>query len=1220
MKKHTIMNRLLTYSKFKPLFNLSVLFLTLCLFEVQANSFTENQRFDLDFKNIALKKVLKRIEKNTEYSFFYKKGEIDLNQKISLSIKKENISDVLGLLFDDSNIEYEIVNRHVLLKSENIEYSVPSEMKVGAQRDFQFPLSEVLTRNHEETQVQFTVSGTVRDTDGNALSGVAIIVSGTDQATVTDFFGEYSIEVEDQNATLVFSYLGFETMEVQISDRSEIDITMREDPTTLGETVITAFGIERERKSLGYAVQEVDGSVLAQSNDGNILNSIKGLVAGAQISTSNAGLAGSSSTVLRGFTSLSGDNDALYVVDGIPFTNFAPNQPNSGFAPRGVSDNILSVDRGSGISDLDPNTIESVTVLKGPSAATLYGARGANGVILITTKKGSRSEDLEISYSGTVRATVLGFRPELQNEYGQGSRNKIGHFANQDQVDLGTTAEAYQDEGGSWGPRFDNRPYIVVWRRERFERTYQANPNLVTDFYQTGITTTHSLTLNGRSANGYISAALLAENLEDIVPTSKQDKYGLNIRINRNLTDKLSFDTRLSYTTKSTYLRGITGHRGAGFYLNIAPRDIYTQDIKDYRYGFSGRDDWDDFRLDNHPTTWLDSRGSSAGNPYWEVYENPNEDQQERITGFAKFDYNFTSKLNAFVRLGFDNLTNDYRYVREKYSRYGGGSYDGFLQEGSNLRKEINADFLISYDYSFGENMEVSLSAGGNHLYRRSDSRNAYGYQLVLIDQTHFGNTVVRLADSNFNAETGINSLYGFGSIAYKDLLFLDASIRNDWFSTLSDENNSLLYAGVNLAFSLTDAFGIASDFLNFAKVRGSYAEAGNGTGQSIYTFANFGVDALGRPLGTISNALGNVDLRPERNKSIEIGTDIRLFNSRLNIDFTWYSAKIEDQIVSFPLAQSSGANTRSSNVGEIQNKGVEIVLNTSPVRSNHFSWNARLNYADNNSTLVEISENVDQFYHWGFRTKSGGGVISKVGESYAALYGTTVKRDGQGRVIVDANGIPLAGEVKKIGETQVDFTAGFQNTVVYKNFQLSVLIDGSFGGAAVSQTFLDMNRSGTSVQSLDGREAYIASIQNGTTLDGINSGSTGGGLEYHVGNSVFEDGTPNSGANAVYAHPGQYWNQLRSRRLTELYTLDATFVKLREINLSYRLPRKIVDQLPFENVRFTLTGRNVAEIYNGNDYFDADAYRVNTNQNTLGVEHGSSPSRSFLFNVTLQF
>ena len=1065
------------------------------------------------------------------------------------------------------------------------------------------------------------ISGVITDEDHVPLPGVNIVLEGGNKGAVSDFDGNYVIEVPSDSEYLVYSYIGYFTQEVPIENRIEIDVVMRADISALNEVVVTALGIERSEKALGYAVQEVEGEDLAESNDGNILNSLKGKIAGIQINTSNGGLAGSSSTVLRGYTSLSGNNDALYVVDGIPYSNFSPNQPNSGFAPTGQSDNIMSVDRGSGISDLDPNTIENITVLKGPSASALYGARGANGVILITTKKGGRNKKLGITYSGAVRATYLGFTPELQNEYGQGSRNAIGQFTNQDEVGAGGIAESFQDQEGSWGPAFDGQPYIVAWRRERFQRSYMANPDLVKDFYQSGITGTHSLNFVGGDEKSSFAASILAENLEDIVPQSSQDKYALNLRINRDFTKRLRFDTRLSYTTKKTHNRVITGHRGAGYSLNLAPRDIYTQDLADYRYGISGLDNWEDLRLDDHPTSWLDSTGSSAGNPWWEVYENPNDDQQDRITGFAKLDYSFTDNLSAFARIGFDNFTQDFTYVREKYSRYGGGSYDGFVSEGNDIRKEVNVDFLVTYKKKLTENLGITLNAGGNHRYERTDSRRVQGNRLILVDQTHLGNAEIKSASSNPKVEVGVNSVYGTTSLAYKDYLFADITARNDWFSTLSDANNSLFYSSYNLAFAASDAFNLNSDFLTFAKFRASYAEAGNGTGQQVETFARFNIDALGRPTGGVSNQLGNVDLRPERNKSLEFGADLRFFKNRLGLDFTWYDSRIEDQIVAFPLPQSSGATSRALNIGEIQNKGFEVILSANPLDSENFSWNTIVNYADNKSTLLKISEDITEYYHWGFRTQSGGGVISKEGESYAALYGTTFLRNDQGLIVVNENGLPLRGEVEKVGETQPDFTIGLQNTLRFKNIQLGFSIDGSFGGEVVSQTFLDMNRNGTSVQSLDGRADYISSFNNGTTLGGsITAGSTEGGLDYFIGKSVFEDGTLNEGDNAIYANPAQYWDHLRGQRITEAYTLDVSYVKLREVSLTYSLPKNLVSHLPFSQVKFGVIGRNLALLYNGNDFVDGDIYRVNTSSNTLGVEHGAAGYRSFLFNVNLQF
>lgn len=1049
---------------------------------------------------------------------------------------------------------------------------------------------------------QNRLKGRVTDAStGESLPGVNVMVKGSSAGAVTDADGRFILTAPTVDDVLSFSFVGYTTKEVVYKGQADINISLVSDLMEMDEVVVTALGIKREKKGLGYSMVEVKGDDVSKSNDGNILNSLKGKAAGVTVSSATGGATGSSEIVLRGYSTLGGTNGALIVVDGVPYSNRATG---------GGSFND-AMDFGSGISDLNPDEIESVSILKGANAAALYGSRALNGVVLITTKKGKKGKAV-VTFSSSLKLSEVTNLPEFQNTYGQGNENNIGGFKyDGDQPYLEISKEK------SWGAKMEGQMVRVDWLREKPLRSYTAQDDNVKDFFRMGTTFTNNLNISGGTEKSTYSFSVLSENLKDVIPTSEQDKYNMSLRLTHEVNSFMSVDGKMSFTHKKTHNRATIGsQRGSIFGLYIGPRSFHLSDIERYRYPLSGKTYSESTHNDNEVVAWSTSRRSSAGNPFWELHENPNDDIQSRLIGFGKLNFNLAKGLTLFTRLGWDYNVIEYTRLREKNSRY--YAQRGWMNNSKSMNMEVNADFLLSYQTKIGD-LNIQSNIGGNHRYSRNSNTFASGDGFTVIDFNSFENLENKYVSEN-EVEHAVNSFYGSAQFSYKNFAFLDITGRNDWTSSLSEDNRSFFYPSVNFGLVITDALNIKNDILGYAKIRASYAEVGNDIGPyAINSYYNFGNDIMGRPSGSVSNKIENTDLKPERSKSYELGADLRFFKNRLGIDFTWYDARIEDQIIGgFPIAQSSGYTNMPVNAGEISNKGIELSVSGTPIKTKDWKWDLTINYSRNNNEVVKFNEDIEKIRLGDARNAD---VYAMKGETFGTIYGKGYKRNEDGVVVVDSDGIPITDSEEKIlGDIQPDFIGSIHSSLSYKGITLGVLIDGSFGGEVISLSQQDMNRAGTSKQSLDGREGWIAAVANGDAQNSDRSNAVGG-LDYWVGNSVFEDGTPNSGASARYANPYQYWHTMRGKRNGEAFINDVTYVKLREVSLSYSLPKNIMSRLPLTDISFGVVGRNLLLLNYETDFFDPEAYKNNNSTGGLGIESGTWPTqRSVTFNVRVKF
>lgn len=1078
---------------------------------------------------------------------------------------------------------------------------------------------------------------------GDPIPGANVVIKGTTNGTVTMPDGTYSVEVNNDAKTLVFSFVGFMSQEVELSGQSEINIALETENLQMDEVVVTALGIKREKKALGYAVEEVKGDEVANSGSSNVFTSLQGKGAGISVVNTGGGMTGSSEIVLRGANTLSGSNGALIVVDGVPFSNRS----------YGGGD----IDFGSGIADLNPENIESISVLKGANAAALYGARALNGVVMVTTKKGKEGK-ARVSVSSQLRLTEIMYYPELQREYGagHGKPSLFGKFHSQDESGVYQTDTR---EEKSFGAKLDEGQMVKRrWLRDEPVLPWESHGDQQKEFFQTAVTHVHNVNIDGGTEKLNYSLSMMYEDAEDVQPESTQDRYNIALRVNSEINDFIGFDGKLSYTQTETHNRPTAnGNNSTYFSLMKMPPSISLDMLKPWRYGNSGGA-YSGYFEDGDKVSWYKARS----NPYWTIYEDQNDDVTKRIVGFGKVNFNIfddpdgLGKLTAFARVGWDNTEANFIAINARQ----GGDPNGSISISKHSFLEINSDFYASYQKTF-DKIGLTANVGGNRRYNESRYLSTWGNNFKTYHSTNLNNTEIRDASSH-TVEQALNSLYYSVQLSYDDYLFFDITGRNDWSSTLPSQNNSFFYPSYNLGFVVTDAFdGLKSNLLEYAKLRASYAEVGNDLGAyRINTYYNYGADEQGRLAASVRNQVGNDNLVPETNKSLEFGADVRLLENRVGLDFTWYKSATEDQIIdNYPQAISTGFTSLLYNVGEISNTGIELSLNTTPVKTGNWRWDLTFNYATNEMVVEEL--NLPGKAYFEVHRSNETHARAYVGEKYGDIYGYRYLRDKNDMIVVNDQGYPVIdnqyGEDSKVkvGNIQADFTASIQSTLRYKNLSLSFLIDGSFGGDVFSNTKRDLNRNGHSKQSLEGREGWIYALDNDPRNLRVTEGGTKyvgssyGGYDGFVGNSVFgvfgddgrimldANGDPmtgalNEGDNAMYISPYAYWSEAARQGYpafdggkdgaTEEFLEDATYIKLRELSLNYDLPKAWISGTGLEAVSIGVTGRNLFYLNDVSEFFDPDAYRKGTDIRSLGLErNGVLPSmRTYLFNVRLKF
>ena len=1030
---------------------------------------------------------------------------------------------------------------------------------------------------------QRTITGTVTDgSSGDPLIGANVIIKGTTTGTVTNFNGKYEIAASPGDV-LMLTYVGYADQEFAVGNQSVMDMRLSSGEI-LDEMVVTALGISREKKALGYAVQEVDGESLNKHNESNIVNSLSGKIAGVQVQgTGNLG--GSSRIVLRGAGSISGNNQPLFVVDGIPIDNSNYATFSQAYGSR--DDNYGNADYGNAAQDINPNDIESVSVLKGANAAALYGSRAANGVILITTKKGKAGESLKVDVNlGVTWDKAFDFI-ELQNEYGGGQVQEFTIGADGIPQQNITTDE-------SWGPRLDGQ-MVRQWDGVGGGgevRPWVAHPSNYEDFFETGLTTNANVSISGASNNTTYRFSYTRFDQEGIVPNSELERNLLGINLG---TKWKKFDLSVSGNYMQAHAQGrpSTGGSSDNLTYNMviwSQRQLDLELLRDYKNPDGSQKTW--------RTSGFDRTNVRANNPFWLAFEDVQDDNKDRFYGNVTLKYNFTNKLSLQGRIGqdwYEDHRRDRRAVGTRYTPY-------FITDDITYR-EVNSDLLLNYHTDLATDLTFNISAGAA-IMKRNTTRLHQATQggLTLADVYSIKNSVDRPFIAYQPTQKEIQSVYGMASFGYKNTFYLDLTGRNDWSSTLPADNRSYFYPSATASIVFSELIG-KNDILSFGKLRLGWAQVGNDTDPYRINFTyDQGQAVGGNPTFTVPSSLPNPDLKPEQTTSLEVGFDMRFLQNRLGVDFTYYNATTKDQIFNIQTTPTTGFSSRGINAGEVRNSGVELALDLDVVRSKDFNWNVGFNWAKNTNELISLTDDIDNILVTTFYSSGPARVFleHKVGQPMFSVYSTKIARDAQGRALIqdDSDSNPgayvSADTAAFFGSILPNWTAGITNSISYKGFNLGFLIDMQDGGVYYGRGYQTALYAGT----------LLETVANNQREDGI------------VLEGVHADGTPNT-----INLDAQTYNRLKRRTPGDHTTFDASFVKLREISLGYNLPASFVDKTPFSRLGITIVGRNIAFLHrNTPKGYDPESVG-NASGNIQGREYGALPTaRSIGVNLNIGF
>lgn len=1015
------------------------------------------------------------------------------------------------------------------------------------------------------------VSGTVSDDTGAEVIGATVIVVGDpSKGTVTDIDGNYTLNNVPANASLQFSFVGMVNQVIPVNGRTTINVVLVTDTEMLDEVVVTALGISREKKTLGYSLQELKGDMLLETRENNLANALSGKVTGLQVIRSSNGPAGSSKLVLRGYSSLTGDNQPLIVVDGIPVENFTGSSNNDYWNP--------STDMGNGLGDINPEDIESMSVLKGASAAALYGSRAGNGVILITTKSGTKREGLGITVSSSVGFEQILTSPEMQNTFGQGAD---GIFDNRSNY--------------SWGPKITGQN-VTKW--DGSSSTLQAFNN-VDNFFNTGVNLNNNISFQQQINNISIYTSLTRTDDKSMIPGSDLSRTNLMTRSLAKLgnSQKWTIDTKVQYIQAKANNRPLSGHNNSNSFRTMYLLPV-SMDIRDFSNPLN----------EFGSTVWYG--GGQQVNPYWSELYNLNSDSRDRFIFHGSLRYDITDWLRAEVKGGADMYTNS-----TETKLYGGSplSNTGRYSMGKNTFIETNYSSMIvaQKDNLFGK-IGGMATLGGNLMKQEASGISGSSGELEVPNLFSLNNGQNNPSVGESYSSKKINSVYGMLQLNYDGYLFLEGTFRNDWSSSLSPENRSFFYPSVNTSWVITDMLNKMGTsnlrWLSYGKVRASYAMVGNDLPPyQLYNTYSIGKDPLGNTTAGLGSTLYDSSVKSELIKSVELGADFRFFNNRLGFDFTWYKSNATRQLINLPMDPLSGFTSKKINAGNIQNKGIELMVNGTIIEpvNQGFGWDVQLNYSKNKNTIEELYEDVDIYALGGFDNLQ---ILANVGGEYGEIWGTTFSRVEDesspyyGRKILTADGLPTGNtEKKKIGSQVPDALLGITNTFNYRGFALSFLVDGRFGGQMFSTTNQAMQFAGTAAVTAPGGE------RTDMVLDGVVPTGDGGYVE-----------------NTKSITAQQYWNTVTSITgnlgIGEVNIYDATNIRLRTLQLSYDLPSKILANTAFQRVRLGFSANNLWLISSHMNGVDPESTFA-TGTNAVGFENTAPPTaRTYLFNVTLAF
>lgn len=1034
------------------------------------------------------------------------------------------------------------------------------------------------------------LSGTVKDVQGSPMPGVAVLIKGTTLGVVTQNDGTYSLSMgqADKDAVLVFSFLGFKTQELKWNGKTVIDVTLEEERQELEGVVVTALGIKREEKGLGYSTQTVTEKMMSDATPTNWASALVGKVAGANILSTSSGPISSARITLRGDASLNIDgNNALIVLDGVPLNSQMTGDGSNSYGAGGGGD--VPVDYGNGIADINPDDIASIQVLKGATAAALYGSRAANGVMLVTTKSGvnKKKKYLGVTFNSNSSFDRVLHWPEFQEEYGQGDlkTNASGklYYSYGDSED----GAASGNVALSFGPKLDGSLYYQYdpeTQQMGTVRTPWVKRNHRKAFWQTGYTLVNSIAIDGSSEKSAVRLSLTYTKNEWIMPNTGFNRIAVSGSFQNQVTDKLRVSAKVNYVKRQSDNLPATGYNNSSIpYFMILTNP--SVDVRWYQQrwvkGKEGREILRPF------SPWLD-------NPYVIAYECLNPMEKHGVVATGSIIYEFSPKWELMIRSGID-LSFD---TREMIRPYGLKNFPkGYYQQQDVFSYENNTDVLLTYRNQLSNSFNLSVSVGANRMDNKYKMQQAYVKDLITPGVYKLSNGVAAPITTFTERNKRVNSVYGTATLSYANKIFLDVTGRNDWSSTLPSGNNSFFYPSVSTSFILSDLLRLPEQ-ISFAKLRASWAQVGNDT--DPYKTAKYYNTSAFPGSASVSPTLYNARFKPEISNSIEVGLDWRMFKQRFGLDLAFYNNITRNQILDVPMDQTTGYTKATMNSGKVRNRGIELQLDGTPVKTKNFTWNSTFTWAKNYNKVLSLAAGLTNGQTIAYTGGTNCALIAKVGGSIGDIYGYKLKRAPDGQVVWKDGITARTTEFEYVGNAYPAWKAGFSNEFSYKNFRVSILFDGQWGGIVYSQTHHKMTEHGTLKHTLKYREnPNFEVVGEGVMLD-------------ERGQYV-----PNNVPISVSKYYADYWR----RANVETNSFDASFLKLREARIEYTIPSAGLNKIGIERLTLALYGRNLAMWTKDFPVYDPEVATLNNGTIVPGSEMGQLPStRTMGFNLTLKF
>jgi TonB-linked SusC/RagA family outer membrane protein len=1121
---------------------ITVFLITVCL-QVSTRGFS--QTIVLAERNAPLQSVFKKIEQQTGYLFWYEDDLIKQAKKITISIKSNSLREVLSLCLKDQPLTYTIIEKTIVIKQRPFPTTYISQASIT-----------VSTSENEG------VSGKVINDKGAPVVGATVQVKGSAEATFTNKDGLFSIPVSSRGV-LVISSVGYLTQEVSVSSKSVVNVTIVNNALNLNEVVVTALGIKREAKRLGYATTSVNTDQLTINRTTNLGNSLQGKVAGLNVSPPTGGPGASSKIRIRGQSSFGGNNTPLIVVNGVPINNTS-NSAGTGLNMTSATGG--SSDGGDGLQSINQDDIESMTVLKGAAAAALYGFRAKDGVIIVTTKSGTKNTGIGVEINSNFQVEQALDFTSFQYEYGQGEFGKRPT----------SVSEAQSSGVWSFGEKFDGKP---TPQSDGSIQSYLPYKNRIRDFYRPGTNWTNSIALSGGNEKGNFRLSFANTDAAAIMPNSDYHKKTLNLGLNYRFTEKFSIQLNANYSNE----------------YNHNPPQIGIQDMNAnttiYTVANSIDVAWLKNRKDANGNEMPLSRFTNRNNPYWVVYDRFENIRRDRIFGNALVRYQLTKWLYLQGRMGQDYFTRPYDYNRPTGTRSIGAvstGFNGYYYQSVSTFRERNLDFLLGVNHVLGD-FGVDVTLGGNQMQQVFDHLSTAVNNFYVRDLYTVANGQIQIPNYTYSKKR-VNSLYGTAEFSFMNFLFLNLTARNDWFSTLNPNSNSYLYPSVSSSFIFSQVLPSLPSWINYGKLRAAYAEVGGDTdpySNNLYYLVNANT-FNGVALGSISSNISpNANLRPLKLKEAEIGLELNTFNNRINLDLSVYHRNTVDEILNVDISNTSGYDQTKVNIGKLQNKGVEMLLTVVPVRRKSLTLESSLNTSYNLSKVLQLANN-QQRLDVG-QGEFFGTVSHEIGMPLASLRGFDYKRDSKGNILMSV-GKPMQGDLVTFGSAIPKWVGGWMNTVKVKRFRIFTQVDFKAGHKIISNSNLNFLRHGLSKASLVGREGGV--VFNGVNVDGT--------------------------ANTQVVEAEDFYSAYRSTSIATPFVYNGSFIRWRTLSVGYDLSRFVKKNF-IKGLAVSVMMNNIWMIKKYIENLDPEA-QVSSSDNLQGIETHTLPTtRSYGMNINIK-